>query len=133
MDINALIGSWRIRLATVVLAASFAAAMALRESATVPRTGGTAFLILTVVLGIAAFVAFMHCFRTLHNAWLAFAGALQNVMVTLLFGAVYLLIVPWFYLVSRLFDRGRARRGQPGSHWIPRSTEIDSKYFTRMG
>jgi hypothetical protein len=73
----------------------------------------------------------VHSFRGLYDRWLAFAEFLQSVMIVVLFGGCYLLIVPWFYLVTLLRSRGYH---QAKSFWIPRRRiECDESYFTRMG
>ena len=94
-----------------------------------------AFSLLALILGAITFIGLVHSFRALYHRWLAFAERLQRVAVTVLFGATYLLVVPWFSLLGRIIAWRRAGRqlGATG-HWVARRrAEYDEKYFTRMG
>jgi hypothetical protein len=135
LDIERIIGSREVHIATVVSALLVATAIVLRAYAIAPWTESTLFLILSVVVGVIAFIGLIHSFRALYYRWLAFAGFLQRVVVTLLFGGCYLLVVPWFALVLRVIDLRRSRgRLEPRSVWVPRPhTKYDERYFTRMG
>ena len=70
----------------------------------------------------------------LYQWWLRTAAKIQTVVVTVLFGACYLFVVPFFSLImvvrAALRSRGRAER----SDWIdlpPEDTTVES--FQRMG
>ncbi|MGE3345715.1 MAG: hypothetical protein AB7L71_20010 [Vicinamibacterales bacterium] len=68
------------------------------------------------------------------RVWMRFADHLHIVMTTVLFGAVYLLVVPVFALVARLTDAGGWRpRGTPPSTWRPKTPIThDRSFFDRL-
>lgn len=70
----------------------------------------------------------------LYRWWLRVAARIQTVVVTILFGACYLLVVPLFSLMLVLRGRLRSRRGAERSDWIDvpaEDTTVES--FQRMG
>jgi hypothetical protein len=100
----------------------------------VPWATGTPFLIVTVVVGFLTFVGVIHSFRRLYYRWLAVAESLQGVVITLLFGACYLLVVPWFALVARLIGARSRSRIDSTTYWRSRNASAcDENYFARMG
>ena len=64
---------------------------------------------------------------------MALALGIQLVVVTVLFGAIYLVIVTWFALAAReIAARRRRRRG--ASTWIVKQDATrDARFFDRMG
>lgn len=68
------------------------------------------------------------------RAWMRFADHLHIVMTTVLFGAVYLIVVPPFALVAKVLDAGGWRpRGTPPSTWRSKtSITHDRSFFERL-
>jgi hypothetical protein len=132
MNVQRIIGSSWIRLACVVLALLSAAAFVAAGRQWIGPPGWVRFA--GVVLGLLAAMAFVHAFRPVYAVWMRVAGVLNQVMTTLLFGLVYLVIVPPFSLVMRLVDPLRARRAKPAeSLWIERPSEpVDADSLSRM-
>lgn len=69
----------------------------------------------------------------LFRRWTAFAGAVQYVVITTLFGAIYLVIVPWFALASWAIASSRRRRHGASTWIIKDSAPRDGRFFDRMG
>lgn len=131
MDPARLVGSTAIRGATLLLAAVCAAAASLST----PSPGLQSLLFwLAVGSGVLTAIAFIHCFPSTYSAWLRFAEALQTVVISVLFGAVYLLIVPWFRLITQTTDPlGRRRRSRAETFWVGRTDDSDPTSLERMG
>ena len=133
MDIERIVGSSGARIVAAGLCALLAFAIALRRYSLYPWTEGTPFFVFLIVLGICAFIAVIPSFRTLYYRWLAFAEFLQGIVVTVLFGACYLLIVPLFAVIAHALDSSRVRT-KSKSFWRPRHPAAgDESYFSRMG
>jgi hypothetical protein len=62
-----------------------------------------------------------------------FAQVLNKIMTTLLFGVVYLVLVPPFALVMHFLDPLRLRRAS-ASYWLERREQsVDLESLRRMG
>jgi hypothetical protein len=74
---------------------------------------------LALFFGFLTLLAGVHWSPPIYAGWMRFAKILNTVMVTLLFSAVYLVIVPIFFLIARALDPLRLRP-RPGSetYWI---------------
>lgn len=134
MNPNRWIGSTAVRCGTAVLAAlSLTAALVYRREL-VPGASGIVFAA-AVVCGILAAIGFVHCFRAVYTWWMKFADVLQTVVVSILFGACYLLIVPIFALIVRILDPLRlSKRRETGTLWIRRRPDAyDWNSFERLG
>jgi hypothetical protein len=69
-----------------------------------------------------------------YDGWLAFADRLQRVMTTLIFGIIYLAIVPIFALVMRTRRLWVRSDTQHHSNWISRRRQTaDARFFERSG
>jgi hypothetical protein len=111
-----------------------AAATVLYRRDTYPAARGVV-LTFAVVSAVLTFLALIHSHRTIYSGWMRFAEVLHTVVVTLLFGACYLLVVPLFFLIAWVSDPLRLRRSSnTDSFWIRRKTQAqDTGYFERMG
>lgn len=69
------------------------------------------------------------------RAWMRLAAGMHVVASATLFGVVYLVVVPVFALISRLFDTAGWRpHGTPPSTWrVRRPTRHDESFFQRLG
>ena len=87
-----------------------------------------------LILGLLAAMAGIHSFRSAYAVWMRFAGVLNRVMTTLLFGLVYLIIVPPFSAVLRRLDPLRVRKGKASQTlWVKRSSgSVDADSLNRM-
>jgi hypothetical protein len=133
MNSDRLVGSVGVRLATVVFFLLSVTALALYERGLFPN--GRALLVLAVGSAILGFMGMIHAFRTLYARWMRWAMILHIGMITILFGACYLLVVPVFFLMVWPFDLLRLRkRIEPETFWIRRrSSTCDLTSFQRMG
>lgn len=64
---------------------------------------------------------------------MAFAEAIQYVVVTTLFGAIYLVIVPWFALAAWAIARSQRRRHGASTWIVKQDAPHDARFFDRMG
>lgn len=130
MNTERLIGSTAMRVLTVVFAAVCAALLLARGR--FPDASGL-LLVVAIASGILACLAFIHSFRAVYTAWMRFAKALHNVVIAVLFGACYLAVVPFFFLIAWPSDPLRLRK-QPesGTFWV-RRREFDPSSLDRMG
>jgi hypothetical protein len=134
MTIDNLVGSTLVRGITAVLTVVSAAVVTLylRDGfAGAPRLG----FALSVAGGVLTFMAFVHTTRGIYARWLAFAAKLHSVVITILFGAVYLIVVPIFALVTWPLDILRLRnRPGLGTYWIDKRPVADvASELQRMG
>jgi hypothetical protein len=131
MDPARFVGSAWIRAATVLFAGScVTAALLERGSAGAGRT----LAWLAIGSGLVAFIGLIHSFSSLYAAWLGFAERAQTVVVGVLFGGVYLLVVPVFRLITLASDPLRLRkRSRPETFWIRRQDDSDPSSLERMG
>ena len=134
MDVDRIIGSTGIRVATLTISLLLVTAVVLREHMD-PSGARHAVFLLVIGAGVLAFVGLIHSFRALYSQWLRFAGFLNRLVVALIFGGCYLLIVPWFFLMARAISLLRSRsRFEPESFWIPRRrVDCDARSLARMG
>jgi 3-hydroxy-3-methylglutaryl CoA synthase len=133
MDSARMVGSSGVRLATALLMLALAGSVWLLRTARLPNAR-TVLLIVTVALGLATFMGLIHCFRALYAGWLAFAGVLHVIAVNAIFGACYLLVVPFFRLIVLPFDPLRLRkRAGAASFWVDREKDPGPDSFERMG
>lgn len=130
MDPEKLIGTTGVR----VFAATATAVLVLGAAVYI-RTGSGGILVLTIISGVLALLGFIHSFEAVYRAWMRFAKRLSEVVVTVLFSACYLLIVPLFYPIVWFLDPLRLRgRGDEETYWIERDAEtIDADSMQRMG
>jgi hypothetical protein len=134
MDTVRHVGSSVVRWTTAALAlVSVLAAAFYTNDVVRPRSGQS--LTVLIASGIVTFIAFVHTSRAIYTAWLRFAAALHAVMITLLFGAIYLIVVALFALVVWPFDILRVRkRTRDNTFWISKSVvRPDLRSFQRMG
>ena len=134
MNVERLIGSTGVRAATLAVLSLVVTAVVL-EGQVVSSSAQDALFVFSIVGGFIAFILLIHCFRALYSWWMRLAVRLQKVVVVVLFGACYLFIVPWFFLIARALDaRRHLGHSDPASFWIPRrGGEINARYFARMG
>lgn len=126
MDVSRFIGSATVRLIALVLAASFA-------WVALGVTAGRLPWYAALVSGLLAWIAVVHSSRPLYAWWMRVAEALHTLVITVLFGACYLLIVPLFGLLTRRRDPLRLRRRRLESSWEVRRGSIDARSLERMG
>jgi hypothetical protein len=127
MSTNRFVGSWTARVAVVVFALlTIALASSASQS---PRYVTYA----AVFSGILTWLSLVHAVVPLFRAWMRFAEFLHNVAVTVLFGACYLLLVPFFHLLLRRRDPLHLRRSNDSSSWIIRTGVVDASSLERMG
>ena len=88
-----------------------------------------------VASAVVAFMALVHSSHGIYARWMRFAEGLQALIVTVLFGACYLLVVPLFFALSWYQDPLRLRRrAQEHSFWVQRAAGSDDlRSFQRMG
>jgi hypothetical protein len=72
--------------------------------------------------------------KRIYAGWMAFAHRLQVIVTTVLFGAIYLVVVPLFALVAVTGDTLRLRRSsRRETFWVRRRPERhDDAFFDRM-
>lgn len=130
VDSAKLVGSPGIRLATIVLVLVGLGGVALYR-----REPSSLVFWPTIVVGLLALIALIHCFRRLYAQWMRFAAVLHKVALTVLFGACYLLVVPVFHLIVRLLDPLRLRRKpEADTFWVERRRpDVDPVSLRRMG
>ena len=100
----------------------------------VPDRSGLMFWLLAVTC-ILTFMGFVHTTRAIYARWLALAKIIHTGVITALFGAIYLLIVPLFALLVWPFDllKVRTQRGSRTS-WIPKPVVNPGiTFFQRLG
>ncbi|MHC4427326.1 MAG: hypothetical protein ACYS0D_01815 [Planctomycetota bacterium] len=130
MNTERLIGSTAIRVSTVIFAVLCVVLFLSRGR--FPESSGL-LLVLAIVSGILACLAFIHSFRAVYDAWMRFAKVLHTIVVAVLFGACYLAVVPLFFLMVWPSDPLRLRKGsKPATFWI-RRREFDPSSLNRMG
>ncbi len=134
MDVDRLIGSTGIHVATLAVSLLSMTVVVFREQ-TVLSGARDALFFLPIAGGVLAFIGLIHSFRSLYSWWLRFAAHLQRLVVTLLFGSCYVVIVPWFFLMAHSIGLLRLRnRSEPKSFWIPRRhVDCDARSLARMG
>ena len=131
MDPSQLVGSAAIRGATLLFAAVCAAAVSMSGSS----PGAQRLLTwLAIGSGLFAAIGFLHSFQSTYSAWLRFAERLQTVVISILFGACYLLVVPLFRLFTQISDPLRLRRRMRAeTFWVLRPEDSDLDSLERMG
>jgi hypothetical protein len=117
-------GTIPVRLATVGMAG-------LALWLTTAAAGSAAFY---AALGawLLTFLGVVHWSGRILAAWMRFAEALHRVAVRVLFGACYLLIVPFFVPVVRIRDP-LGLRGRRTTAWVAKRGEMDLPSMERMG
>lgn len=86
-----------------------------------------------LVTGVATAACLPLSSRRFYPIWMRWAERLNALVMTLLFGACYLLIVPLFFLLQWKSDPLRLRsRSQAKTFWRPRPPR-DARSFERMG
>ena len=134
MDVDRLIGSTGIRTATLAVLLLSVTALVFREQTALSGAREALFFV-AIGGGVLAFIGLIHSFRSLYSWWMSLTGLLQNLVVILLFGGCYVLIVPWFFLMTRANTLLRwPSRSEPKSFWIPRRrADCDARSLARMG
>lgn len=128
MNLDRWIGSAAARIATVIFATGSAGAFVVASSPAVNWLG--------ILLAIFAAMGGIVSSRRVYTAWMSFAGTLQTVVVTMLFGFLYLAIVPFFTLLLWRSDPLGLRAGsaRAETYWRVRDTgETDPESYYRMG
>ena len=121
MDPIRLVGSALMRCAALLFAGACAAA-AVHQLAW-----------LAIASGVLAFISLIHSFSSLYTAWLAFAEVARVAVITVLFGACYLLVVPVFRLVTLFSDPLLLRnRSRAETFWSERLDDSDPGSLERM-
>lgn len=123
----------RILTGLAVAAFIFVAFLYFRPGST---ESGSVSLVPLLVLGVAAAIGCIFSFRRIYDAWMHFAELLSAVMSTLLFGACYLMIVPFFAAFVRVGDPLKLSRKHDAreTYWIHRSQDdADPTSYQRMG
>jgi hypothetical protein len=127
-----LVASRLVRFLTLVFAV--ACVLLIVRMRSVPDSGlrsGLRFAAWALVLGTV--LCAVHATRSGYAAWMKLAAAMQQVVTTILFGLVYVGVVPLFSIVARILDPLFLRKGRRESYWIPRrKIELDREYFRRM-
>jgi hypothetical protein len=133
MKTERLIGSPIVRAATVALAALALVGGLITRFA--PADGHRWLLTATIACSVLALIGAIHCSQALYAAWMRLAKVMNQIVTTLLFGVVYLLVVPPFALVMRLLDPLRLRRNPDSvSLWRERQQQTASlETLRRMG
>lgn len=126
------VGAPRAKLAAVGFAGLCAAAILARPH--LPAWGG-ALSAAALAAGLLAWLGLLHSSRALYARWLRVAEGIQTLVVTALFGAVYLFVVPLFTALRLPFDPLRLRRrSREESFWIRRARRpVDLESLQRMG
>ena len=134
MDPSRIVGSAGIRVATLAVLLLSATGVLLRDHIVVAGAGDALFFSV-IGGGFLALIGLIHSFRAVYSRWLRLAKLLQTLVITILFGACYLLIVPLFFVILRASDPLRLRtRSEPESFWLPRrGARTDEKSLARMG
>lgn len=128
-----MVGSRSVRLSATVLicAAAICASLAYQRSG---ESGQGAVIAVTVVLSALAFFGLIYSSTRIFSIWMTFAHALQATVITVLFGACYLLIVPFFAPIARLLDPLRMRKRRYKTFWVERRrVSTDAENLSRMG
>lgn len=130
---NQLVASRAVRLLTLVL--GVACVLVILWMRSLPDSGlrsGLRYGAWALALGTV--LCAIHATRAGYAAWMKFAAVMQQVVTTILFGLVYIVIVPLFSIVARILDPLFLRKGRRESYWIQRrKVELDREYFRRMG
>ena len=134
MNLDRWIGSAGTRVATLTFALLCLTVVAVHMRRLLPQTGQLA-IVVACASGLLALVGVIYSFHPVYSLWMRMAKGLNTIVVTVLFGACYLIIVPVFFLVVFRSDPLRLRRRfDPKTFWIPRHRDpIDSTAFRRMG
>ena len=134
MTIDKLIGSTGVRITAMVFSVLCVMGVVLSRYRFFGETRSSA-LTLAIISGILAVVAAIYCFRPVFSLWMRLAKVLNVLVTTLLFGACYIMVVPFFFLVIRLLDPLCMRKQpEPKTFWLERrSTGIDITSMQRMG
>ena len=135
MNPDQLVASRGVRIATAALAILSVATIALAQRGESSNSGS---LVLVVGIGLTAatILGLILSIRPVYTIWMKFARILNTIATTLLFGAVYLLAVPWIVVFVRISDplKLRRRAARAETYWISRRREDDSpESFQRMG
>lgn len=81
--------------------------------------------------GFLALLAGVHWSQRIYKAWMRGAAAINAVVTTVLFGLMYLVVVPVFWAILKLRERAAAGRD---SQWHERRpVATDAAFFERMG
>ena len=135
MRASSLVGSAAVRVATAIFALVFLWLALLYTSDALPAWPRV-LRVSMIASGLLTFMAFVHTSKALYAGWLRVAEAIHTVVITVLFGLIYLVVVPLFALVIWPFDVLRVRQSQAGrsSFWIDkRPTTVDRAFLRRMG
>jgi hypothetical protein len=131
--VDRIVGSLGIRLAAAALALACVCGALLYRGRAFPDAQGLV-LALSIASGVLALMAGVHTSRAVYARWLALSQRLHSLVVTVLFGACYLLVVPLFRLIGLTRDPLRLGRRDPGeTFWIPRREDQGPESFERMG
>jgi hypothetical protein len=134
MTTENLVGSDAVRRATGTLLVLFLVIGFVYIRNVFPERSQLMFWLFTAI-GIMVFVGLVHTTRGIYLRWLAFGKAVHGVVVTVLFGAIYLFIVSLFALVIWPFDVLRVRKhAGRETYWIQKKTvSNDIAFFQRLG
>ena len=133
MNVERWVGSTAIRLVTGALALACLGGIALHREQVFPGAGGWV-LGVSIAVGVLALMAAVHCSRGVYARWLAFSERLHTGVVTALFGACYLVLVPVFRVIGLARDPLHLHgRDKTASFWIPRRQDSDPSSLERMG
>lgn len=134
MTTDSLVGSNAVRWATGTLLTLWLLSVLAYTRDVFPDRSDVTFGLL-IGSGILTFMGFVHTTRAIYSQWLRFAAALHSVVITVLFGSIYLFIVPLFALAIWPFDVLRLRKhGRTDTFWIrKRSIGGDIAFFQRTG
>jgi hypothetical protein len=77
-----------------------------------------------VLLTFVALLGAIHSFRFTYRAWMAFAERLHKVATIVLFGAIYLVVVPPFAIIAWWLDPLQLRPARGDStYWVKKKHE----------
>lgn len=127
------VGSRWIRATAAVFFAVCLAAIATKLSVEQASVAARIFGALAFISALAALVCLPLCSRRVYPVWMRFAERLNTVVVTVIFAACYLLIVPLFWLLRWRADPLRLHSDpRVKTYWV-RRPERDARAFERMG
>jgi hypothetical protein len=128
------VGSDWVRIAGILLLLLAAAALGIYTQA--GSSARASWLLRAgIVLAVGALLAGIHSHGGVYHRWMRAAETLGHVITLVVFGALYVFIVPVFAAVLKILDplRLRSRPGQ-STFWITKSKEpVDWESLQRMG
>ena len=124
------IGTRPMRLSALLLLAACAASW----RAHFDQAEDANLLFVSVVLSVLAFMAVVHSGKGIYERWMQIAERIQLIVVTTIFSALYLTLVPLLWIFAWSRDSMGLRNSDASSYWQPRrNEERDLEFFRRPG